>query len=97
MDHYTEIMALPFWMETVGMLGRRGLLPIDDVLDIYDAVVISTMQNFKKHFDRRRTEGTEPNGRFMENAYWLLDEAIAYKAKRDEPLPARPAKSQTKW
>lgn len=96
-DQYTEIMALPFWMETIGMLCRRGLLPKDDVLDIYDAVIISTIQNFQRHFDVRRTQGLPQNGRFMENAYWLLDEATAYKRKRDEPMPTRPAKSRTKW
>ena len=96
-DRYSVLTALPNWIETVGMLCRRNLLPKDDVLDLYDQVVISTMQNFKAHYTVRREQPPYANHRLMENAFWLLEEAIAFKAKRETPLPTSPAQSPTRW
>jgi hypothetical protein len=96
-DRYTELMAVPNWIETIGMLCRRNLLPKEDILDLYDQVVVPTIRNFKNHFEVRRAQGPYLNPRFMENAYWLLAEAEAYKRKREEPVSAPPVESPTKW
>ncbi|WP_375397722.1 hypothetical protein [uncultured Sphingomonas sp.] len=62
-------------METVGQLTRRGLLPLEDVLDLYDAAVIGIMRCFKQHIADRSNDGPQRNDRFLENALWLLDAA----------------------
>lgn len=90
-DRYTELLGLPNWIETIGMLCQRGLLPKDDILNLYDQVIIPTMESIKLHIDERRTEKPYPNPGFMENAYWLCDEAVRYKAEREKPIPAPPA------
>ncbi|MFM6950201.1 MAG: hypothetical protein ACKOW1_04155 [Novosphingobium sp.] len=96
-DRYSELMCLVNWMETVGMLCKRNLLPTPDILDLYDQVIVPTLTNFKNHVDVRRREEPYPNPRFMENAYWLHEMAVTYQAQRDRTLPLDPAKSPTKW
>ena len=90
-------MGLVNWMETVGMLCKRNLLPTADILDLYDQVIVPTMANFKNHIEFRRKEEPYANPRFMENAFWLHEQAVAYQAKRDRTIPLDPARSSTKW
>lgn len=96
-DQYMELMILPNWIETVAMLCRRNLLPTDDVLDIYDQVVITTMCNFRSHIEARRVEGPFRNPRFLDNALWLLGEAQAHSNNQGEPKSTPPKKSNTRW
>lgn len=90
-DRYYELLTLPNWVETVGMMCVRGLLPKEDILSLYAGVVITTMFNFKSHVEARRIEQPHPNPRFMENAFLLYDLAVAHKKMREEPVKARPA------
>lgn len=90
---YYELMALPNWIETVGALVARHLLPKEEVLTLYASSIQVTMFNFHNHVEARRNEQPYPNKRFMENAYLLYEEAIEYRKKKDEPLPDRPKKS----
>lgn len=92
-DRYAQIMALPYWIETLGMLCQRELLPTDDILDLYDAVIIPTMRNFRDHIGFRREEPPYPNHRFLENAYWLYDRALEFKQQREQPPLHRPVKA----
>lgn len=94
---YYELMALPNWIETVGMLCTRNLLPKEDVFSLYASVIYVTMFNFQDHIDTRKSDKPHPNRRFMENAHQLYLEAIDYRKRRDEPLPARPEKSRLPW
>ena len=96
-DRYAELMSLPYWIETVGMLCNRNLLPTDDVLDLYDQVIITTMSSFAIHIERRRQEGPFVNPRFLANASWMLEQALVYKSNRDSPPASRPGKSPTRW
>lgn len=96
-DRYAELMALPYWFESVGMLCRRNLLPVEDILNLFDQVVITTMESYANHVAARRSEQPYPNLRFLENASWLLDQAKAYKSKRDDPPASHPSKSPTNW
>lgn len=96
-DRYSELMALANWIETVGMLCKRNLLPTDDILDLYDQIIIPTMLNFKNHLEARQTEGPYQNRRFMENAFWLYAKAVAYNGMRDQPVDVDPGKTSTRW
>ncbi len=96
-DRYAELMSLPYWIETVGMLCNRNLLPTEDVLDLYDQVVITTMSSCANHIERRRQEGPFVNPRFLANGSWLLEQALLYKSNRDSPPASRPGKSPTRW
>lgn len=96
-DEYYVLMALPNWIETVGMLCCRNLLPKEDVLSLYASVIYVTMFNFKNHVEARRNEQPHPNPRFMEYAYLLYQDAIDYRKKRDEPQEVRPKKSLLPW
>lgn len=81
-EQYFRYMRFPNWIETVGLLTRHGLLPKHDVLQLYDEVVIRVMSHFDEHVRMRRDEGPMRNQRFLENAYWLKDEAENLKAQR---------------
>ncbi|MBU6268492.1 MAG: hypothetical protein KGN34_13185 [Sphingomonadales bacterium] len=96
-EHYARVMALPFWFETIGRLCARKLLPVEDILNLYDQVIITTMFAFEEHIRARRSEGPFPNPRFMENAMALYAKAQAYKQKRDDPHQDRPAESGMEW
>lgn len=80
-----EIMALPNFFETVGLLCREGLLPKEDILCLYDQAIIPTMTNIMGHIQVRREENPYPNPTFMENAEWLYHEAIAYSTSKLAP------------
>jgi hypothetical protein len=97
MDRYYQLMALPNWMETVGMLCARNLIRTEDVLSLYAGVIVTTLFNFENHVKTRRVEGPHSNIRFLENAYALYDEAVAYRAKRDAPPVSRPLRSRLRW
>lgn len=72
---YTVLMALPYWMETVGLLTRKELMARDDVLDLYDAVYVGVLTCFDAHIEDRRRDPAGPDDRFLENATWLRDRA----------------------
>lgn len=78
---YFMLMRLPYWMETVGQLTRTELLPLDDVLDLYDAVFIGILTCFEQHIDYRRTAAPLRNDKFLENAMWIREKAIEREAR----------------
>jgi hypothetical protein len=90
-DRYAELMTLPYWFETVGLLCQRNLLPTDDVLNLYDEVVITTMTSFANHISARRSEGPAKNRRLLENAGWLRkSRAVQEKSGRPSAGSPRP-------
>lgn len=96
-DRYSELMALPNWIETMGLLCQRNLINTRDFLDLYDSVVIPTLEYLRNHIELRRQDQPHPNPRFLENAYWLYERAKAYKTEKEEPLPTPPERSPVKW
>ncbi|ABD27479.1 hypothetical protein Saro_3044 [Novosphingobium aromaticivorans DSM 12444] len=96
-DRYATLMALPNWIETVGMLCRRDLLPKEDVLDLYDEAIIRTMTNFESHIVTRGSEQPYDNPLWLENARWLLEEAKTYNKQKREPAKAPVSKSRLDW
>jgi hypothetical protein len=96
-DRYSELMALPNWIETMGLLCQRNLINTGDFLNLYDSVVIPTMEYIRNHIEQRRRDLPHPNPRFLENAYWLYESANAFKSEKEEPLPTPPERSPVKW
>lgn len=84
-ETHNEIMALPNFFETVGLLCREGLLPKDDILCLYDQAIIPTMTNIMGHIKIRREEVPYANPTYMENAVWLYTEALAYSDAKLSP------------
>ncbi|MEM1019391.1 MAG: hypothetical protein AAGJ09_02745 [Pseudomonadota bacterium] len=76
-DRYATFMRLPYWMETVGHLTQRGLLSKDDVLELYDALLIGVLGCFQNHIAYRQEEPPLKNGEFLKYALWLKEEAVA--------------------
>lgn len=72
---YFTLIRLPYWIETVGQLCRRELLPLDDVLDLYDAAIVGIMKCFHQHIMDRRAAPPQRNERFLEQALWLMEQA----------------------
>ncbi|WP_333591352.1 hypothetical protein [Brevundimonas sp.] len=74
-EEYMDIMRYPYWLETVGHCCQIGVLNEDDFLILYDAAVINGVSQIIPHIeDRRRASG---NKRFLENALWLYEKALA--------------------
>jgi hypothetical protein len=96
-DRYSELMALPNWIETMGLLCQRNLINTLDFLNLYDSVVIPTMEYIRNHIEQRRRDLPHPNPRFLENAYWLYESAKAFKNEKEEPSPTPPERSPVKW
>ena len=96
-DRYSEIMRLPNWFEALGLMLRRGLLPKNDVLEIYDAAIAPTMFNLTEHVRKRRDDGPHPNPRFLEHAMWLGEEARAFIESKNKPLHAVSIEPQSPW
>ena len=96
-DEYSLIMRLPLWCETVGHLCQRNLAPLDDILDLYDQVFIMTIGNLADHIRLRQEAPPHKNRRYLENAMYLYNEASKFKAARDAPVSAPPAKAATQW
>lgn len=85
---YMTLMRLPHWCETVGMLCERNLLPVDDVLELYDQMIISTVGNILGHIKKRRVEGPHMNKKYLMYAEKLYEKAIFHKAKaNDQEVP----------
>ncbi len=84
LDRYSELTRLVNWFETLGYMCRRELLPLTDILNVYDAAVIPTMAYVEGHIHKRREEQPYPNRRWMENAMWLARETVAYMKTKDE-------------
>jgi hypothetical protein len=74
---YAELMRLPYWMETVGMLTVKELLRESDVLGLYDAVYVGVLPCFRQHIMDRRDEQPYGNQRFLEYALDMLKRAEA--------------------
>lgn len=85
-DRYTEIMRLPNWFETMGLMMRRKLLPQNDILEIYDAAINPTMIYMAEHIKKRRTEGPYVNPHFLEHSIWLSEITKAYTEAKMAPL-----------
>ena len=81
-ERYFALMRLPYWMETVGELTRAELLPINDVLDLYDAVFDGVLACFERHILYRRETAPLRNDRFLENALWIRHAAIERQDRR---------------
>jgi hypothetical protein len=96
-DEYALLMRLPHWCETVGHLCRRNLIPLEDILDLYDQMVIMVIGNIILHIQMRADRPPHKNRRFLENAVWLYGEAINHKHKRDTPTQIAPRKAATEW
>jgi hypothetical protein len=79
---YAVLMRLPYWMETVGLLTRKGLLQKDDVLDLYDAVYTGVLTCFEGHMRDRRDEKPMRNEAFLEHATWLLAKAREHRSTK---------------
>lgn len=72
---YATLMRLPYWMETVGLLSKKGLIETDDVLDLYDAVYAGVLNCFEGHIKDRRDDQPTPNQRFLEHAVRMQEQA----------------------
>lgn len=94
-EMYMTYMRLPYWMETVAMLTRVGLILEDDVLRLYDAVFIGTLRCFEQHIKDRAQSGPQRNPEWLENALWLKQRAenaekLLRARKEKEKEPKRP-------
>lgn len=88
LDRYTEIMRYVNWLETIGYMCKRGLLPTEDILNIYDAAIIPSMLYVAEHIRKRREERPYPNAHFLEFALWLGEQALKHmKGKNTLPDP----------
>lgn len=96
-DEYSLIMRLPLWCETVGHLCQRNLAPLDDILDLYDQVIIMTIGNLHEHIILRCEAPPHKNRRYLENALYLYREALRHKAARDAIIDTQPSKAATRW
>jgi dGTP triphosphohydrolase len=85
-DRYTEIMRLPNWFETMGLMIRRKLLPKNDILEIYDAAINPTMVYMAEHIRKRRSEGPYVNPHFLEHSMWLGEITKAYTDSKKAPI-----------
>lgn len=85
-DRYTEIMRLPNWFETMGLMIRRKLLPENDILEIYDAAINPTMIYMAEHIKKRRGEGPYVNPNFLEHSMWLGEITKAYTDSKKAPV-----------
>lgn len=97
MKRYHELTMLTNWMETVGMLCRKNLLPTSDILDLYDQAIMPTIYNSLNHIKVRRDEGPHRNPRYMENAEWLHVQAVEYIKARDNPVNVPVKRSRLPW
>lgn len=96
-DEYQLLMRLPHWCETVGHLCRRNLVPLEDMLDLYDQMIIMVIGNIRQHIQIRADRPPHKNRRFLENAVWLYEQAKAHKLQRDTPPLSVPHKASTDW
>ena len=49
-------MKLPGYVETMGWLWSRHLVSEDDLLDLYDAVIIQVIRMIGPHLEWRRSQ-----------------------------------------
>jgi hypothetical protein len=72
------VMRLPNWIETIGMVARKWLLPVSDVIKLYGSVIETTMKLVSGHIEHRRKDATASITVF-ENALWpyALAKAVA--------------------
>jgi hypothetical protein len=85
-DRYAEIMRLPNWFETLGFMIKRGLLPKNDILEIYDAAINPTMIYLAEHIKKRRTDGPYPNPSFLEHSMWLSETTKVFIDAKKAPV-----------
>lgn len=96
-DEYALIMRLPYWCETVGHLCRRNLMPMDDLLDLYDQLIILCIGNVRDHITLRAESLPYKNRRFLQNALWLYAEAIKYREAHDAPNEKQLNAAPLRW
>lgn len=96
-DRYAELMHLPNWLETLGYMVRRGLLPRDDILEIYDGAIVPAMVYFAEHIKKRRDEGPYPNRNFLEHATWLCGETQRFMKEKNAPAPIDSGQHRSPW
>lgn len=87
---YMKITYIVNWLETVGHLCRQKLIPLKDVLNLYDHVAIRTAGYIKDHIDYRVRQELVSSQLLWENAMWLVDEARKHKLERERPAPPAP-------
>ena len=80
---YARVMHLAYWIETVGFLVVKGMVAEDDIIRLYDQVVITMISNIRQHIADRADEGPYQNKAFLENAVWLCERAKVLKAERE--------------
>ncbi|MBO6527702.1 hypothetical protein [Erythrobacter sp.] len=88
-DAYASYMRLPYWMETVALMVRRGLLDEEVVLELYDEVFATTLSCFINHIENRRNAGPISNARFLIQATSFRDKALKHKTKKEKELHDR--------
>lgn len=96
-DEYALLMRLPSWCETVGHMCRRNLMPMADLLDLYDQLIVMTIGNIRQHINLRAERPPHKNSRYLENAVWLYEQAAEHKRKREAPVPTVPHRAPTRW
>lgn len=81
---YARIMRLPGWIETVGMFAREHLIDPNDVLELYESVILVTMEPIELHLEHRLGLRTASHS-VLENAVWILNRAKQARAAGDDP------------
>lgn len=94
---YAVLMRLPNWFETVGHLCRRNLIPLNDIVDLYDQIVIKTIGYMSEHIERRRKGDIRATSRMLEHATWLLKESERHKQAREVPAILEPTRATLPW
>ncbi|WP_373488751.1 hypothetical protein [Blastomonas sp.] len=83
-DIYSRYMRLPYWLETVAMLTSQGLLPQNEVFELYDELYAGIMPYFLKHIENRRVEGARQNPNFLIFATNMIEPAKQWRQQKRE-------------
>ena len=94
---YFTLMRLPYWCETLGHQCRRNLLPLADVLALYDQLIIFAVGNLREHIRLRAERGPHHNPRYLEHAVWLYDHALKHKDATTQLPQTDPGASRVDW
>ncbi len=94
---YMTLMRLPYWCETLGHQCRRNLVPLEDILDLYDQLIIFVIGDLVEHIRLRAENGAHRNPRYLENALWLYGEAARYKAEKESRPAGTVNRSRLDW
>lgn len=96
-NEYMTLMRLPYWCETLGHQCRRNLVPLDDILDLYDQLIIFVIGDLIEHIRLRAEHGAHRNPRYLEHALWLCEEAKRYKSEQESRPTGKVNRSRLDW